>query len=85
MEEILIKDEPGSWFEENEGSCDNVPYSEQEAAYEYDHQTVEYPSNVQWAVSSASQPHPVEGHLPQGMPRTSGLQGVSVSISVVGK
>ncbi|XP_066972447.1 longitudinals lacking protein, isoforms H/M/V-like isoform X7 [Macrobrachium rosenbergii] len=78
VEEIMVKDEPGSWFNENDDSGANVSYSETDSNIEYNNQTVDYANScVPWELSTAAQPHPLESHLPQGMPGASGLQAAT--------
>ncbi|XP_064097240.1 zinc finger and BTB domain-containing protein 17-like isoform X5 [Macrobrachium nipponense] len=75
VEEIMVKDEPGSWFNENDESGTNVSYSETDSNIEYSNQTVDYSNScVPWELPTAAQPHLMESHLPQGMPGASGMQ-----------
>ncbi|XP_064097241.1 longitudinals lacking protein, isoforms H/M/V-like isoform X6 [Macrobrachium nipponense] len=77
VEEIMVKDEPGSWFNENDESGTNVSYSETDSNIEYSNQTVDYSNScVPWELPTAAQPHLMESHLPQGMPGASGMQAV---------
>ncbi|XP_064097238.1 zinc finger and BTB domain-containing protein 17-like isoform X3 [Macrobrachium nipponense] len=77
VEEIMVKDEPGSWFNENDESGTNVSYSETDSNIEYSNQTVDYSNScVPWELPTAAQPHLMESHLPQGMPGASGMQAI---------
>ncbi|XP_064097244.1 uncharacterized protein LOC135208701 isoform X7 [Macrobrachium nipponense] len=77
VEEIMVKDEPGSWFNENDESGTNVSYSETDSNIEYSNQTVDYSNScVPWELPTAAQPHLMESHLPQGMPGASGMQAM---------
>lgn len=75
MEEVLVKEEPSSWFPDTEEGLESLQYSEPDTSLEYSSQQTNYQAGcLPWELA-ATQAQTLDTRLSQNIPGPSRIQG----------